>query len=147
MLGVRGLKFLPDERAASFEVFEMDLFVVADAVLPKPPEQLEPAFAQAAQGAGVGVTLRTLGLVIRLRPSARFAAGVGPEMNGVAQKPIAGPADMSFADLTRLVTDRAYPGLTKQALHIGEALPDAAQARQEPRPQRLFGAGKEPKMS
>src|SRR5204863_10045064 len=97
MLGVRGLKFLPDERAASFEVFEMDLFVVADAVLPKQPEQLEPAFAQAAQGAVVGVTLRTVGSVIRLRPGGRVAAGVGPELNGVAQKRIAGPGETSMA--------------------------------------------------
>src|SRR5204863_5732846 len=136
MLGVRGLKFLPDERAASFEVFEMDLFVVADAVLPKPPEQLEPAFAQAAQGAGVGVTLRTLGLVIRLRPSARFAAGVGPEMNGVAQKPSAGPADMSFAELARLITHRTDPGAAQHALRLGTELAHSAQARQQPRPQR-----------
>src|SRR5256885_14151330 len=88
MLGDLGLKFLPDERAMAFEVFEMDLFIVADAVLPKPPEELEPAFAQAAQGAGMVMALRTLGLVISLRPSALFAAGVGPQMHGVAQKVI-----------------------------------------------------------
>src|SRR5437667_61266 len=141
MLGCRGLKFLPDEGAVAFQALEMDLFIVADSILPKPPEQLEPAFAQATQGAGVAVALCTFGLGISLRPRALFAAGVGPQMNGVAQGLITGPAHMSFADLTRLITDRADPGLAQQALRIGEALPRAAQARQEPGPQRLFGAG------
>src|SRR6266700_3771427 len=136
-----GLKFLPNEGAVAFQAVEMDLFIVADTVLPKPPEQLEPAFAQATQGAGVAVDLRTFGLVISLRPGALFAARVGPQMNGVAQKLITRPADMGFADLTRLITDGADPGLAQQALRIGEALPRAAQARQQPRPQRLFSAG------
>ena len=55
MLGDRGLKFLPDEGAVAFQALEMDLFIVAESILPKPPEQLEPAFAQATQGAGVAV--------------------------------------------------------------------------------------------
>ena len=71
-LGDMALKFLPDEGAVAFEAFEMDLFIVADAVLPKPPEQFEPAFAQAPQGAGVVMALRTLGLVIGPAPKRTF---------------------------------------------------------------------------
>ncbi|MDZ7937292.1 MAG: hypothetical protein U5M53_03010 [Rhodoferax sp.] len=69
-------------------------FVVALAILPEAPQDFEPAFAQAAQGAGVIVSLFAFALVIRLGPRAFFAAAVGPQMHGGAQHDIARPAGM-----------------------------------------------------
>ena len=67
-----------------FEGVEVFAFVVSGVVLPHAPEQFEPAFAQATEGAGVVVTVVAFGLVIGLGPSAGLTTGVGPEMDGVS---------------------------------------------------------------
>lgn len=62
-------------------VFGVQFGVVARAALPHPPEDLEPALAQAAQRAGMGLTAIARGFVIDLRPRAMLPAQVRPEMD------------------------------------------------------------------
>ena len=64
-------------------VLLMMVLIIAGAVLPQPPEDFQPAFAQAAQGAGVALALLAFARVASLRPRAFFAAAIRPQMDGV----------------------------------------------------------------
>ena len=55
-------------------VLGVQLGVVAGAGLPHFPKDLQPALAEAAQGAGMGLSAVARGFVIDLRPTALFAA-------------------------------------------------------------------------
>ena len=122
-------------RAVRFEALFMPRRVILVTVLPQPPQDLEPAFAQAAQRAGMVVALLPFALVIRLRPRALLAAAVGPQMDGVPQHRVARPADAGFVQLPALEADRAdaiksvAPTLAQtnvaNALTWAQGLPDA----------------------
>ena len=78
-------------------------FVVALVVLPEPPEDLEPAFAQAPQRAGVALPRGPFLRIVGLRPGAGFAAAIGPQMHGEAQHFVAGPPQSATLHLPALV--------------------------------------------
>jgi hypothetical protein len=59
----------------------MEFGVVALAGLPHFPEDLQPALAQASQGAGMGFAACTQRFVIELCPRRAFPGEVGPEMH------------------------------------------------------------------
>ena len=63
----------------------MEVGVVAVAGLPHFPEDLEPALAEAAQGAGMGFAAGAKSLVVDLRPRRALPARVGPQMDDGAQ--------------------------------------------------------------
>ena len=81
----------------SLEILQVLLFAVALPVLPEPPEDLEPAFAQATQRTGMAVPTRAFAAVIGLGPSAGPATQIGPQMHGATQKVVARVAQMRFA--------------------------------------------------
>ena len=66
--------------------------------------------AQTSQGTGVAHALVALFLVISLAPRAGFAKAIGPEVNGVPKEFVAGPANVCFVDLARLVAHGRSPG-------------------------------------
>jgi ATP-dependent exoDNAse (exonuclease V) alpha subunit len=69
-------------------------------------DDFEPAHSQAAQRAGVALTFFPVGFVIDARPVAIVPAQVHPQVNGVAQEPVALMAQMDDGHLARLITDR-----------------------------------------
>ncbi len=73
-------------------------------------------------------------LVIGLSPESGFAEAIGPEVNGVSQELITGPAHLSLADLARLVTDRRGAGKALEYLMGAVALRIVTDGRQQPRP-------------
>jgi hypothetical protein len=89
------------------------------AVLPQPPQHFEPALAQAAQRAGMVVTVLALALVIGLRPRAFFAATVGSQMHRVPQHHVARPADAGFVQLPALEAHRTHAGLAAERVASG----------------------------
>ena len=120
-------------------------FVVRLPVGPKPPEDLQPPLAQAAQRAGVVVALLAFAGVIRPGPRAFFSAVVGPQMHRVAQHHVARPADARSVDLPALVADRADPGLTAQRVGVGIDLAHRAHFAQQSGCQLLAGPGQRAK--
>jgi hypothetical protein len=58
--------------------------VIRLAGLPHLPEDFQPALAEAGQGGGVIAALGFFLLIVRLRPDAKLAAQVRPQMHGVA---------------------------------------------------------------
>ena len=64
-----------------FEVFG---FIIGGMVLPHPPEHLQPALAQAAQGAGMVMAFVTFGLIIGLGTD--LSGECGPFGTGSSQK-------------------------------------------------------------
>ena len=116
-------------------------FVIRGVILPHPPEQLQPAFAQAAQSAGVVMAFVPFGLIIGLGPVALFAGLVHPQVDGMAQEVITGEAKVRFAKLARLIGDRADPSLAHQAVGIRKEVASGADLAQQPRAQDLFSPG------
>src|ERR1051326_5087471 len=124
----------------SFKAFKVDGFVVRDAVLPHAPEYFKPPLGQASQRASVTMSAGTFGRVIGLSPQAGPSALVSPQMGGVTQKLVAGPADPGLADLARLETHWASARAAAQAVCIGENVTTTSELSQQARCQFIFGA-------
>src|SRR5204862_5770281 len=116
-------------------------FVVSLAALSHPPDDLQPALAQAAQRAGVTFAFASLGLVIGLGPSTELAAAVGPQMYGVAQVPVAVPADFGPVHLAAFKAYRGRPRHALQALRIRILRAVAADLAHQPRRQFVARPG------
>src|SRR5262245_14580022 len=96
----------------------MNRFVVGLSALPHLPQDLQPALAQTAQRTGVAFAFGSLGLVIRLGPGAELSTAVAPQVNGMAQVPVAVPPDFGPPDLPADKTHRRRPGHALQALGL-----------------------------
>ena len=70
-------------------VASVEGLIVAGAGLPHLPEDFQPALPETAQGAGVGLALGAMGLVVGFGPRAAFAAEVGPQVHGGPQRVVA----------------------------------------------------------
>jgi hypothetical protein len=117
----------------SLEAFEVLGLFIGGVVLPESPEQLQPAFAQAPERAGVGMALVAFGLIVSLGSSAGFAAFIRPQMHGAAQGPVASPADVGLADLPGLIAYGANSGQAHQALSVGKEVPGCADFAEQAR--------------
>ena len=102
-------------------------FIIALALLPEPPKDLQPPLAQTPQGTGVAVALLPFLLVINLGPWTGPATSVDPEVNGQAQRFVTGVTHVTFAKLAALVAHRTDSGLTEQALYLRIFFADTAQ--------------------
>src|SRR5262245_58172797 len=98
-LGGSGVEQWSHPRTVVSEALFVDVGVVAGAVLPEPPQDFEPAFTQAAQRGGVAEASLAFVRVVRPGPRTLLAAVVDPQMHGVAQHLVAGPADARFVHL------------------------------------------------
>ena len=78
----------------------MEVRVIALAGEPHFPEDLEPALAQASQGAGMGFAAGPQGLIIDCRPGRGLPAEIGPEMDGGAERFITVAPESDDVDLT-----------------------------------------------
>ena len=96
-------------------VLLMEGLVVDQPVGPQAPEDLQPAFAQTPQGAGVVVAFLAFTRVVGLSPRALFTTAVGPQVHGVPQHHIAGPADAGLVDLPALETHWADASLATRS--------------------------------
>src|SRR6516162_4733854 len=139
------LKSLPDEGPTLLEALQMLAFVISRVVMPQSPEDLQPAFAQTTQRAGVGMAGTTLGSIVGLSPRATPTALVNPQMDRVAQDSITGPTDVRFAQLARLVAHGTGPGQAQQTIGLRKDLAVGPDLAQQPRPQLLLGAGQRTK--
>src|SRR5262245_8366624 len=102
-------------------ITSMEFGVVGLLVANHPANDFEQSLSQASQRTGVAHAITTLFLIIRLAPGTGLAEAIGPQMNGMAQKLVAGPADLSFVDLTRFKTDRGRSRDALQDLEAGVA--------------------------
>src|SRR2546430_7335560 len=119
----------------------MNRFIIGRPVLPHAPEHLQPTLAQTAEGTGMTVSTFAFGLIVQLSPEAGLAALIGPQMDGVAQKIIAGPPDARFTELARFKAHGAGTRATAQTVGIREHLALAPQLGQQSRRQFVLGAG------
>ena len=104
-------------------------------------DDLEEPLAQTPQGTTVGHALRALLLIVGLAPGTGSAEAVGPQMHGVTQELVAGPAEVNFVQFTRLVRDRSSARDTLKHLVATVAVRVAPQRRQQPGRQDLLGSG------
>ena len=123
------MESLPHERAVLLEGSKVLCLVIRSRILPHAPEDLQPAFAQAAQSTGMVMAFVPFGVIIGLGPATLFAALVYPQVDGMAQEVIAGETKARLAKLARMIGNRADPRLAHQAVGIGKDLaPGADQA-------------------
>ena len=93
----------------------------------------QQSLSQAPESAGMAHALVALFLIISLPPSAGFAEAIRPQMNGVAEKFVAGPADFDFGHLAGLVTNWGGAGKALQHVVVPIPLQIGADRRQEAR--------------
>src|SRR6266508_2301668 len=92
----------------------VQLSIVRLALCEHAKEDFEQPLAQAAQRTGVAFAILAFLSVVGLAPGAGFAKAISPQVNGVTQKFIAGPAHFGSAQLAALKTDRRGSSKTLQ---------------------------------
>ena len=90
----------------------MEFGVVAVVGLPHFPEDLEPALAEAAQGASMGFATGAKGLVIDGRPRRGLPAEISPEMHDGAERLITVAAQRDDVNLPTLIANGGGAGQT-----------------------------------
>src|SRR5690348_15772821 len=85
-------------------------------------QDFEKPLAQAPQRADVGHALLAFLFIVGLAPSAGLAEAIRPQMDGVAQEFVAGPAHANFVEACPLVRDRCGPGDTLEHFMAAVAL-------------------------
>jgi hypothetical protein len=102
----------------------MPSFVIERFRLPHFPEYFDPTLAEAAQGAGVGLTALAVVLVVGLGLGAVQPRTVGPKVDGRTKEWLAGAPPPVFFDLTGLKGD--WGGARVGLQTIGSLEPGAA---------------------
>ena len=93
-----------------FLVTGVQVGVVGLSGLDHPPNDFQPALAQATQSAGVAFAFRALLSVVNLSPGTNPEGALGPKMDGVAQHFVALVANVNPVNLAGLETDRSGAG-------------------------------------
>jgi hypothetical protein len=96
----------------------MEVRVVALAGEPHFPEDLQPALAQAAQGASMGFAAGAQGLIIDCCPGGGLPTEVSPQMDGGAQGLITVAPQSDHVDLAALIANGGGAGQTRQGVEI-----------------------------
>lgn len=104
---------------------------IAGPVLPQLPEYLEPPFSQTPQSGSVAHALIAFALIIGLSPRALLTAAISPQVHGMAQKPVTGPANARPVNLPALVAHRADSRLAAQRVGVRKHLAYSAQLTQQ----------------
>lgn len=106
---------------------QMPLFIIGLAVLPKPPQDFQPAIGYFAVGFILGVTVRAHPLVIARRPGGVPGGESGPALHNLAQFMVTGIAKGHQTALATLLGDRAGACQRLESRMGGKALAVIAQ--------------------
>lgn len=116
-------------------VFGVQGLIVGGARLPHFPKDFQPALTQAAQSAGVRLSLFAVSDVIGLSPGTLGATQIGPEMDRRTQGMRAAAAQFGFTDLPALEGNRRGSPVGLQRLGAGKPLALRADFREQARPE------------
>jgi hypothetical protein len=103
-------------------------------------EDFEESLSQTSEGAGMAHALVSFFLVVGLAPDHSFSETIGPEMKGVSQEFVAGPADMDLIEFAGLEAHGRGAGIALQHVGASVAFWIRADGRQEARGQDHFCA-------